>query len=136
MSKIVNLNRWARTRRREQRLHIFKVALLCLIMLAGASRCAFAACTQNGTASATSSQVVGTNDLNGIEGRHYFLIQNTGTTNSMQVAIGSNNNATSKDMNLSPGSSWIMTMQGLKMVPGGDVAVISAGGTTFAYCDW
>jgi hypothetical protein len=61
---------------------------------------------------------------------------NTGTTNGMNVAIGSSNNATTKDMYLAPGASWVMTMQNLKMVPGGDVAAISASGTNYAFCDW
>ncbi len=96
----------------------------------------FAVCTQSGTVGSTSTAIVGANDIAGIEGRHYMLIQNTGTTNAMNVAIGSNNAATSKDIYLGPGASWVMTMQGLKMVPGGDVAAISAGGTTYSFCDW
>ena len=65
-----------------------------------------------------------------------MMIQNTGTSNAMEVAIGSSNNATSSDIYLGPGASWVMTMQGLKMVPGGDVAAISASGTTYGFCDW
>ena len=95
-----------------------------------------AACTVSGNVTSSSTQIATTNDIAGIEGRHYFLIQNTGTTNPMNVAIGSNNNATSKDLYLGPGASWVMTMQGLKMVPGGDVAAISASGTTYSFCDW
>ena len=90
---------------------------------------ALAVCTQSGNVTSSSSAVVGSNDIAGVEGRHYFLIQNTGVTNPMNVAIGSGNNATNKDMYLAPGASWVMTMVGLKMVPGGDVAVISASGT-------
>jgi hypothetical protein len=98
---------------------------------------AFAVCTQNGTATSSSSAVVGSNDISGIEGRHYFMIQNTGTSNPMNVAIGTSNNATNKDLYLGPGASWVMTMQGLKMVPGGDVAVIApSGNTTYSFCDW
>src|SRR5215471_9869912 len=58
---------------------------------------AFAVCTSHGSATSSSSAVVGSNDISGIEGRHYFLIQNTGTTNAMNVAIGTGNNATSSD---------------------------------------
>jgi len=64
------------------------------------------------------------------------MIQNSGTTNGMNVAIGTSNNATSKDFYLAPGASWVMTMQQLKMVPGGDVAAISASGTNYSFCDW
>jgi hypothetical protein len=97
---------------------------------------AFAVCTQSGTVNSTSTAIVGSNDINGIEGRHYLLIQNTGTSNPMNVAIGSSNNATNKDVYLGPGASWVMTMQGNKMVPGGDVAAISASATTYSFCDW
>jgi hypothetical protein len=97
---------------------------------------AFAVCTQHGTVGPTSTAIVGSNDIAGIEGRHYFLIQNTGTSNPMNVAIGSSNNATPSDFYLGPGASWVMTMQGLKMVPGGDVAAVSASGTTYSFCDW
>jgi hypothetical protein len=97
---------------------------------------ALAVCTQHGSVTASSTAIVGANDIAGIEGRHYFLIMNTGTTNPMEVAIGTNNAATSQDMYLGPGASWVMTMQGLKMVPGGDVAAISASGTTYSFCDW
>lgn len=96
----------------------------------------FAICTKAGSATSSSTQIVGDNDIKGIEGRHYFMIQNTGTTNPMNVAIGSSNNATSSDLYLAPGASWVMTMQGSMMVPGGDVAAISASGTTYSFCDW
>jgi hypothetical protein len=108
--------------------------LLGTLLLAGN---AFAVCTQSGTLSANvSTAIVGSNDISGIEGRHYFLIMNTGTTNGMNVAIGSSNNATNKDMYLAPGASWVMTMQNLKMVPGGDVAALSPSGTNYSFCDW
>jgi len=121
---------WPRRRR--------KVGLVMLVTIAtvAACRCAFAVCTQSGTVGSSSTAIVGSNDIPGIEGRHYFLIQNTGTINPMNVAIGTSNNATSKDLYLAPGASWVMTMQQLKMVPGGDVAVISAGGTNYSFCDW
>jgi hypothetical protein len=110
-------------------------ALIGALLLCASS--ASAACTQNGTATSSSSAVVGTNDITGIGGRHYFMIQNTGTSNPMDVAIGTSNNATNKDLYLGPGASWVMTMQGLKMVPGGDVAVIApSGNTTYSFCDW
>jgi hypothetical protein len=108
---------------------------LALLILLGAAP-AGAVCTQHGTVSSSSTAIVGSNDVAGIEGRHYFMIQNTGTSNPMNVAIGSSNNATSSDLYLGPGASWVMTMQGLKMVPGGDVAAISASGTTYSFCDW
>jgi hypothetical protein len=97
---------------------------------------AFAVCTKTGSVTSSSGQIVGSNDVAGIEGRHYLMIQNTGTSNPMNVAIGSSNNATSSDLYLGPGASWVMTMQGLKMVPGGDVAAISVSGTTYSFCDW
>jgi len=59
---------------------------------------AFAVCTQNGTVTNASTAIVGSNDIAGIEGRHYFMIQNTGTSNPMNIAIGSSNNATNKDI--------------------------------------
>jgi len=98
---------------------------------------AFAVCTIHGTASGSSTQVVGANDIVGIEGRNYLMIQNTGTANPINVAIGTNNSATSADIYLGPGASWVMGKQGLKMVPGGDVSVIApSGSTTFSFCDW
>ena len=98
---------------------------------------AFAVCTKSGTVTAASGAIVGSNDVAGIEGRHYLLIQNTGTSNPMNVAIGTANNATANDLYLGPGASWVMTMQGLKMVPGGDVAAIApSGNTTYSFCDF
>jgi hypothetical protein len=97
---------------------------------------AFALCTQHGTITTSSTQIVTSNDLS-INGRHYMLVQNTGTTNAMNVAIGSSNAATTSDLYLGPGASWVMTMQGLKMLPSGDVAAIGNGGsTTYSFCDW
>lgn len=63
------------------------------------------------------------------------MLQNTGS-NNMNVAIGSNNNATSSDIQITPGNALVLFMQGLKMVPGGDVAVISVSGTTWGFCDY
>jgi hypothetical protein len=97
---------------------------------------ACAVCTQSGSVGPSSTAIVGSNDIAGIEGRHYFMVQNSGTTNGMNVAIGTSNNATSKDFYLVPGASWVMTMQQLKMVPGGDVAAISPSGTNYSFCDW
>ena len=97
---------------------------------------ALAVCTQHGTVTSSSTAIVGANDLSGVQGRHYFLVQNTGVANPMNVAIGSGNAATSADTYLAPGASWVMTAQGPKMLPGGDVAVISASGTTYSFCDW
>jgi hypothetical protein len=114
-------------------------ALKILVLLAAAwcyAAPTFAVCTQHGSVTSSSTAIVGSNDVVGVEGRHYFMIQNTGTSNPMNVAVGSSNNATSNDLYLGPGASWVMTMQGLKMVPGGDVAAISASGTTYTFCDW
>jgi len=109
-----------------------------VLLVAGLAfpKAAWAVCTQHGSVTSSSGAIVGSNDISGIEGRHYLMIQNTGTSNAMEVAIGSSNNATSSDTYLGPGASWVMTMQGLKMVPGGDVAAISASGTTYGFCDW
>jgi hypothetical protein len=119
--------------RRKQKV---RVGFLAVLAMLATYRCAFAVCTQSGTVASTSTAIVGSNDIAGVEGRHYFLIQNTGSTNPMNVAIGTSNNATSKDLYLAPGASWVMTMQGLKMVPGGDVAAISASGTNYSFCDF
>jgi hypothetical protein len=112
--------------------------LLALLSLLAWLTPAGAVCTQTGSASSTSTQVVPQGDISG--GRHYFLIQNTGTTNAMNVAIGTNNNATSTDTYLAPGNSWVMTSQlvsgGTVLIPSGDVAVYSASGTHYEFCDW
>ena len=97
---------------------------------------ALAVCTQHGKVTASSTAIVGANDISGLTGRHYMLIQNTGTVNPMNVAIGSSNTATSSDLYLAPGASWVLTSAGPKMVPGGDVAAISASGTTYGFCDF
>jgi hypothetical protein len=112
--------------------------LIAALLIAGLAFAppAHAVCTQHGSVTSASTAIVGSNDIAGVEGRHYLLIQNTGTSNAMNVAIGSSNNATSADLYLGPGASWVMTMQGLKMVPGGDVAAISTSGTTYSFCDW
>ena len=113
-----------------------RAAILAAALLLCGGR-AIAVCTQHGTVTSSSTAIVGSNDISGIEGRHYFLIQNSGSSNPMYVAIGSGNNATSSDLYLSAGSSWVMTMQGLKMVPGGDVAAIApSGNTTYTFCDF
>jgi hypothetical protein len=108
-------------------------AAIGILLTCGQAR---AVCTQHGTVNSSSTAIVSSNDVAGIEGRHYLMIQNTGTSNPMNVAIGSSNAATSSDMYLGPGAAWVMTMQQLKMIPGGDVAAISAGGTTYSFCDW
>ena len=95
-----------------------------------------AVCTASGNATSSSADILTANDLTGVEGRHFLLVQNTGTTNPMNVAIGTSNNATASDIYLGPGGSLLMTMQALKLVPAGDVAVISAAGTTYSVCDW
>ena len=112
---------------------LFFVLIANILLASGA----LAVCTQSGSVGSSSTAIVGNNDISGVEGRHYFMIQNTGTTNPMNVAIGTSNAARSNDLYLAPGASWVMTMQGLKMVPGGDVAAIApSGNTTYSYCDW
>ncbi len=98
-------------------------------------------CTKHGSVTTTSVQVETANDIGpsglGVTGRHYMLIQNTGQTNGMNVALGSSNAATAQDMYLGPNSSWVLSMAGGAMVPGGDVAVISTStGTSWAFCDY
>jgi hypothetical protein len=121
---------------RSKRVPKWPQALACVFSLLWVVP-ALAVCTQSGTLSAaTSTAIVGSNDITGIEGRHYFLMMNTGTTNGMNVCVGTSNNCTNKDMYLAPGASWVMTMQSLKMVPGGDIAAYSTLGTNYAFCDW
>jgi hypothetical protein len=118
------------------------LAMLLLLIIAGIAGPAGAVCTQHGTATSASSTVVSTNDLATaspptVQGRHYFMIQNTGASNPMNVAIGSNNNASPADMYLGPGAAWVMgPVMSSAAVPGGDVAVISPSSTTYAFCDW
>jgi hypothetical protein len=117
----------------------FKFDLLTLAILLYAMMIAVSAsavCTQSGDVASSSTAIVGANDIKDIEGRHYLLIQNTGLTNAMNVAIGSGNAATAKDLYLAPGASWVMSAPGLKLLPGGDVAAISATGTSYSFCDW
>ena len=101
---------------------------------------ALAACTQHGTVGASSTQIVAAADVQlsntqGLNGRHYLFIQNT-CVNAMNVAIGSNNNATTSDTLIAVGQAWVMTTQGGALVPGGDVAAISPSGTTYSFCDF
>jgi len=112
------------------------VSISTLFSLFAGAQPASAVCTQSGSVAATSTAIVGANDISGLTGRHYMLIQNTVTSNPMNVAIGSSNTATSKDLYLAPGASWVMGSAGPKMLPGGDVAAISALGTTYSFCDW
>jgi hypothetical protein len=44
--------------------------------------------------------------------------------------------STSSDLYQGQGASLVTTRQGLKMVPGGCVAAISALGTACSFCDW
>jgi hypothetical protein len=114
--------------------------LLSLLLICLAAAPAKAVCTKHGTAGASSTQVVTANDTG--QTRIYFFIQNSGTTNGMNVALGSSNAATTSDVYLGPGQSWIMTGQAqgsfaTGVVPAGDVAVIQNGGsTTYAFCDY
>jgi hypothetical protein len=117
-----------------------KRILLAIALICFCSVQAQAICTKHGTAGASSTQVVTANDTG--QTRIYFFIQNSGTTNGMNVALGSSNAATTSDVYLGPGQSWIMTGQAqgsfaTGVVPPGDVAVIQNGGsTTYAFCDY
>ena len=65
----------------------------------------FRACrpgTKSGTVSSSSTQI---DQADGP--RAYLLLQNTGTTNPMYVAIGSNNNAAVGDIYLQSGASLV-----------------------------
>ena len=118
----------------------FIIALL--LLLAQASSLCASDCTKHGSVSTSSVAVESANDVagpNGVSpgGRHYFEIVNSGGVNTMYVAIGSSNNATTQDVPVAPGAAWIMWQNSGAMVPGGDVAVISTGtGTNWAYCDY
>jgi hypothetical protein len=108
---------------------------------------AHAVCTASGSVTSASSEVLPSNDLGSLsavgggtpQNRHYLFIQNTGA-NPMNVAIGSNNNATDEDTLLQPGQAWVMTMTpgaSWPDLPGADVAVIApSGSTTWAACDF
>jgi hypothetical protein len=115
---------------------LWLIAFLLIAEGALASR-ALAVCSQHGTVSTSSVQIVTANEVKGVtEGRHYMMVQNSGTA-GMYVAIGSLNVATTSDTYLGPGAAWVLTMQGGAMVPGGDVAAISTGGgSTYSYCDY
>ena len=112
--------------------YLVKVAVAAGLLVLGPAA-AWAVCTAHGTATSTSSQVVPANDI--AVDRHYLLIQNTGA-NPMNVAIGTNNKATSADMLLNAAGSIVMTNYGVTPVPNGDVSVISTLGTTWAFCDY
>jgi hypothetical protein len=115
----------------------FAAVLIALLVL-GVAAPAQAVCTKTGSVTSSSTQIVLSNDLAPTipGGRHYMFIQNTGTVNPMNVAIGSNNNATSADVYLAPGASWVMIRDQGNTLPGGDVAAISASGTSYGFCDW
>lgn len=117
------------------RIIAFSILFGMIFLFLLANYCFASDCTKHGTATGASSVVESANDVNGIEGRHFLMLQNTGS-NNMNVAIGSNNNATSSDIQITPGNALVLFMQGLKMVPGGDVAVISVSGTTWGFCDY
>lgn len=105
---------------------------------------ALGGCTSHGTVTAASTPVA--NQFT--PGRHYFMIQNTGATNNMYVALasggGSSVTATTSDMLLIPGNAWVMSVEGGSgggaggyLVPGGAVAAITSTSTTsFAFCEW
>jgi hypothetical protein len=91
-------------------------------------------CTKHGMVGATSVQIVPNRD---ISTRSYMLIENSGQTGPMWVAIGSNNAATTSDIFLKPGASWLLMAMNGTIIPAGDVAAISIGaGTTYAFCDY
>jgi hypothetical protein len=93
---------------RANNITLLAVAVLLLLSISSflSPLSCLAVCTKSGSITSSSTAIVGSNDISGsagqgnIEGRHYFLIQNTGTTNPMNVAIGSSNNATSSDLYL------------------------------------
>lgn len=104
------------------------------IALAWCQQPAWAGCTGNGTTGTNISvQALAANDLG--NGRDFLFVQNTGT-NPMNVAIGTNNNATSHDILLNGGSSLVFQTYGHRAVPNGDIAIISAMGTSYAICDF
>jgi hypothetical protein len=110
------------------------------VALLGVAAPAGAICTKSGTITSSSTAIVGANDLSPVppDGRHYIFIQNTGTTNPMNVAIGSHNSAASSDLYLGPGASLVLgpAWNGAPM-PSGDVAAIApSGNTTFSFCDF
>lgn len=60
-----------------------------VLLVAGLAfpKAAWAVCTQHGSVTSSSGAIVGSNDISGIEGRHYLMIQNTGTTGSTMGAV-------------------------------------------------
>ena len=110
--------------------YLFVIALL----LCSSPAWATGACTKHGTVNAVSVQIAADRD---IKPRSYVLIENSGN-GPLFIAIGSGNNATTADIFLKPGASWLLTApRPDAIVPSGDIAGISTtGGTTYAFCDY
>lgn len=104
---------------------------LTLLMLAPSG--AWPVCTAHDTLSNTPSQVVPADDT--VVARRYMFIQNTGA-NPMNFAIGTSNKATSAHIYLASGASMLFMNHDGSPVPSGDISVISALGTTWAFCDY
>jgi hypothetical protein len=107
--------------------------LICVLtyLLFATAACAYE-CTAHGTATAGTSTAVEP----AVGQRRYLFVQNSGTANPMSVAIGSNNAATVADIYLAPGSSLVWGPDTKYDLPGGDVAVYSGSGSTYAFCDF
>lgn len=124
----------------DDRVILYDHQSVVLVWLGLAARPSWAVYTASGFVGAAPIQVLPAHDLVNNAGlpmsRAYFMIQNPGTTNPMNVAIGTNNNATAHDMVLQPGSTWVTTEQGQRALPDGDVSVVSQAGTSYSVCDW
>ena len=113
----------------------FMVIAIAICLIAVQPSKALATCADNqtscdGTTTGSSATVTPANTA----GRCKYLFQNTGKTNGLHVAIGSNNAATTSDLYLAPGDSlYCMNFQG-KGCESGDFAVIQdTGSTTYTY---
>jgi hypothetical protein len=116
-----------------------KLLTFCLALLLAGCASAFAqvACPASdngvschGSATSTPSSAAGANTGTG---RCMLYIQNTGGTNSMNVAFGSGDAAGSEDILLAAGGYWSCGNYQGKGCPNGDVSVYSASGTTYVY---
>jgi hypothetical protein len=87
------------------------------------------------TLTSTAATIIAANDLGSPpDGRHYLMVQNTGTTNPMNLAIGKT--ATSASIYLGPGDSWVVRAETGGLAPGGYISAISASGTTCAWVSY
>jgi len=109
--------------------------LLCL----GGRAWALGGCTYHATVTSASTALANTftDRVTGqAKSRHYLFVQNTGTANPMNIAVASGNNAQAGDTYLAPGAAFVLGPSEQGIVPGGDVAAISASGTTAAFCEY